>query len=101
MITKNIVCGQSPTTISAPTILASKESLDFYEMFYQQNTYEIDNFSNSNAACPITSISIDETAIDGKNTISSEGTSIQITSLISDTKLKISIPDTNTMVEKY
>ena len=72
-------------------------------MFYQETSYDMENFSNSNIGCPITGISIDETTIAGKvaNIMTSAGTSIQITTLFSDDKIKISIPESNIILEKY
>jgi hypothetical protein len=71
-------------------------------MFYPSSSYEIDNFNNSNAGCPITSITIaDGNGTITSNHVSSEGTPIAITSGISDSKLSLSIPDTKTVLETY
>jgi hypothetical protein len=72
-------------------------------MFYPSSSYEIDNFLNSNSACPITSLVIAEAekgAI-ASNFLSSEGTSISITTTITGKKISLSMPDSKTVLETY
>ena len=58
-MTKKIICGPLSSVITEPTILPNTNGLNLYKLTYPDDDYEIEQFTNTNTVCAITSLTIE------------------------------------------